>query len=90
MSHRKQRERIDPYRYTDLFELQLKNLIITETGDRQANTLRVSRLNNQIQKDFFSAAEYGIYATHLEFELPHYKKLKKGGKGKWEGAVLVD
>jgi hypothetical protein len=38
--------------------------------------IRVIRRDDKIQKDFFSAAEYGIYAVVQEFELPYYKKKK--------------
>ena len=57
-------------------EEELKNLIIIDTSDNVSNTLRIDRRNKKIQKDFFSAAEYGIYAVVQEFELPYYKKKK--------------
>lgn len=69
-----------PYRYTDLFEEELKNLDFKQDLAND-NMIKVSRRNNQIQKDFFSAAEYLIYAVVQEIELPYYKK-KKEQQGK--------
>jgi hypothetical protein len=64
-----------PYYYTDLFERELKNLDFKQ--DLVSDTMiRVIRRDDKIQKDFFSAAEYGIYAVVQEFELPYYKKKK--------------
>lgn len=62
-----------PYLYTDLLELELKNLDFKQdlTND---NMIRVIRRDEKIQKDFFSAAEYGIYAVVQEMELPYYKR----------------
>ena len=64
-----------PYHYTDLFERELKNLDFKQdlTND---SMIRVIRRDDKIQKDFFSAAEYGIYAVVQELELPYYKKKK--------------
>ena len=36
--------------------------------------IRVTRRNDKIQKDFFSAAEYGVYAVVQEIEIAYYKK----------------
>lgn len=64
-----------PYYYTDLLERELKNLDFKQdlTND---NMIRVVRRDEKIQKDFFSAAEYGIYAVVQEIELPYYKRKK--------------
>ena len=62
-----------PYYYTDLFERELKNLDFKQDLVND-NMIRVIRRDDKIQKDFFSAAEYGIYAVVQEIELPYYKK----------------
>ena len=71
------RKILQPYKYMDLMEEELKNLIITDTSDNISNTMRVDRRDKKIQKDFFSAAEYGVYATHLYFEQSYYKNKRK-------------
>ena len=58
MSMRKQQEFLMPFKVMDKAEEQLKNLDIVNTSDQISNTLRISRRNNNIQKDFFSMAEY--------------------------------
>jgi hypothetical protein len=60
MSMRKQQEFLMPFKVMDKAEEQLKNLDIVNTSDQVSNTLRISRRNNNIQKDFFSMAEYLI------------------------------
>ena len=64
----------------DLSREELKNLIIIDTSDNITNTMRVDRRNKKIQKDFFSAAEYGVYATNVYIEQNYYKKKKKKSK----------
>jgi len=71
------RAKLQPYRYMDLMEEELKNLIIIDTSDNVSNTLRIDRRNKKIQKDFFSAAEYGIYAVSTQIEQEYYKKRQK-------------
>lgn len=61
-----------PYYYTDLFESELRNLDFKQDLTNE-NMIRVVRRDDKIQKDFFSAAEYGIYAVVQMFELPYYK-----------------
>ncbi len=65
-----------PYYYTDLLEQELKNLDFKQ-GLGNETIIKVTRRDSKIQKDFFSAAEYGIYAVMQEIELPYYKN-KKG------------
>ena len=65
-----------PYRYTDLFEEELKNLDFKQDIANE-NMIKVIRRNNKIQKDFFSAAEYLVYGVVQEIELPYYKKKKE-------------
>lgn len=62
-----------PYYYTDLLERELKNLDFKQDLVND-NMIRVIRRDEKIQKDFFSAAEYGIYAVVQEIELPYYKR----------------
>lgn len=76
MASKPKKDRImRPYYYTDLFEEELKNLDFKQdvTND---NIIKVVRRNENLQKDFFSAAEYLIYATVSEIELEYYKKKK--------------
>jgi len=58
MSRRKQREFLSPFKTMDKMEAQLKNLDIVNTSDQMSNSLKIVRRNSQIQKDFFSMAEY--------------------------------
>ena len=57
-------------RYT---QRELKNLDFKQDLAND-NMIRVIRRDDKIQKDFFSAGEYGIYAVVQMFELPYYKK----------------
>lgn len=65
-----------PYRYTDIFEEELKNLDFKQDLANE-NMIKVIKRNDKIEKDFFSAAEYLIYAVVQEIELPYYKKKKE-------------
>ena len=58
-------------------EEELKNLDIVNTSDKMSNKLRIVRRNDQIQKDFFSAAEYLVYAVNQYFEQDYYKKKRR-------------
>lgn len=83
------RAKLQPYKYMDLMEEELKNLIIIDTSDNISNTLRIDRRNKKIQKDFFSAAEYGIYAVSTQIEQEYYKKRQKR-EYSWADAVLIN
>lgn len=83
------RKKLQPYKFMDLMEQELKNLIIVDTSDNVHQTMRVDRQDKKIQKDFFSAAEYGVYATNVYFEQEYYNK-KRRKKSKWSNAVLID
>ena len=76
MSLAKQNEFLMPFKVMDLMESELKNLDIVNTSDQMSNSLKIVRRNNNIQKDFFSMAEYLIWGVHHQFELPYYKKQK--------------
>ena len=71
-----------------LMEEELKNLIIIDTSDNVSNTLRIDRRDKKIQKDFFSAAEYGVYAVSTQIEQEYYKKRQKKSFS-WSDAVLI-
>ncbi len=72
----------------DLMEEELKNLIIIDTSDNISNTMRVDRRDKKIQKDFFSAAEYGVYAASMYIEQDYYKRKRKRNN-KLMNAVFV-
>ena len=63
-----------PFKTMDLMEQELKNLDVVNTSDQMNNSLRIVRRNNAIQKDFFSMAEYLVWATNQYFELDYYKR----------------
>ena len=71
-----------PYYYTDLFETELKNLDFKRDITNE-NMIKVVKRNDNIEKDFFSAAEYGIYAITQFLELPHYKTKRKNKPKKY-------
>ena len=85
----KKREKLQPYKYMDLMEQELKNLIIIDTSDNITNTMRVDRQDKKIQKDFFSAAEYGVYATNIYIEQDWYNRRRRNKK-RWVNAVLIN
>lgn len=87
-SEHKKREKLQPYKYMDLMETELKNLIIVDTSDNINSTMRVDRRDKKIQKDFFSAAEYGIFATSFYIEQDYYNKKRKK-KNKLKDAVII-
>lgn len=65
-----------PYKYTDLLQTELENLDFKRDLTNE-KIIRVIRRSDKIQKDFFSAAEYGIYATVQEIEIPYYNNKHK-------------
>jgi hypothetical protein len=50
-----------------------------------SNSLKIVRRNAAIQKDYFSMAEYLVWAVNQHIELSYYKKKKK----KKEERVLI-
>ena len=82
------RRKLQPYKFMDLMETELKNLIIVDTSDNINATMKVDRQDKKIQKDFFSAAEYGVYATNVYLEQEYYNK-KRRKKKSWTNAVLI-
>jgi len=49
------------------------------TSDQMSNSLKIVRRNAAIQKDFFSMAEYLVWAVNQQFELAYYKNKRKTG-----------
>lgn len=76
-SLQKQKELLLPYQMTDIIQEELLNLDVIEVNDTGTPTLKVQRRNSEIQKDFFSAISYGIYAANTEFELKYYKRKQR-------------
>ena len=81
MSIGRQQRQLLPFKVMDLMEAQLKNLDIQNTSDNLTNSLKIVRRNDKIQKDFFSMAEYLVWAVNQHFELEYYKKHRKKSKG---------
>lgn len=76
-SPEKQKQYIRPYQFADQIEEELLNLDVVEITDTGRAALKVSRRNAKIQKDFFSAFSYLIWAVHNYIEMPYYKKRAK-------------
>ena len=81
--------KIRPYRFMDRMEGELKNLEVVDTSDNLNRAMKIRRRNDKIQKDFFSAAEYAVYATNIEIELTHYGR-RKNRNMKASDFVLID
>ena len=79
MSQRRQKEFLLPFQMMEKMEAELKNLDIVNTSDQMSNSLKIVRRNAAIQKDFFSMAEYLVWAVNQEFELAYYKNKRKHG-----------
>lgn len=82
MSQRRQKEFLLPFQTMDKMEAELKNLDIVNTSDQMSNSLKIVRRNPSIQKDFFSMAEYLVWAVNQQFELAYYKNKRKKGSGR--------
>ena len=61
----------------DKLEEEMKNLEVKDVTDAANNNLVVDRRNKKIQKDFYSAVSYGVYAIHTEIEVPYYANRRK-------------
>ena len=88
-SNRLRERKLRPYLFMDRMELELKNLEIVDTSDNVNKAMRIRRRDSKIQKDFFSATEYAIYATNLHIELEYYGKRRRS-TGKAEDFVFID
>lgn len=80
ISDAKRKEKLAPYFTTDFMAEELKNLDIEDVSDNIQKGLKVKRRNPKIQKDFFSAAEYGVYAVHIYLETKYYNDRKNRSK----------
>lgn len=85
MSMRRKEEFMSSFKNMDKMEEQLKNLDLVNTSDNMSNSLKIVRRNAAIQKDYFSMAEYLVWAVNQHIELSYYKKKKK----KKEERVLI-
>ena len=81
MSTKRQKAFLSTYQTMDKMEMELRNLDIVNTSDQLSNTLKIVRRDTAIQKDFFSMAEYLVWAVNQQFELDYYKKRRKMSKG---------
>ena len=50
---------------------------IVNTSDQKKNSMNPIRRSKKKKKDFFSMAEYLIWAVNQQFELEYYKKKSK-------------
>jgi len=82
-------KKLRPYLFMDRMEIELKNLEIVDTSDNVNKAMRIRRRDNKIQKDFFSAAEYAVYATNIHLELDHYGRNKRS-QGDAKDFVFID
>lgn len=81
MSNERRLQILNPFKVMDKMEEELKNLDIVKSSDQVSNRLRIARRNQSIQKDFFSMAEYLVWAVNQYIELDYYKHRQKvGGK----------
>jgi len=82
-------KRMRPYKFMDRMENELKNLEVTDTSDNVNKAMRIRRRNPKIQKDFFSATEYAIYAVNSHIEIEYYSK-RRQRKGNAADYIFID
>lgn len=80
MSNERRGRLLSPFKVMDKMEEELKNLDIVKSTDQVSNRLRISRRNMAIQKDFFSMAEYLVWAVNQYIELDYYKNRQRRNK----------
>lgn len=68
---------LKPFKIMDKAEEELKNLDIANTSDQMSNRLKIVRRNAALQKDYFSALEYLVWAVNQCIELEYYKVRRK-------------
>lgn len=73
----KQQLILKPFKIMDKAEEELKNLDIANTSDQMSNRLKIVRRNAALQKDYFSALEYLVWAVNQCIELEYYKVRRK-------------
>ena len=88
-SSRMKEKKLRPYRFMDEMEIELRNIEIVDQQDKINNTMRIKRRDGNMEKDFFSAAEYAIYGVNQYIELEYYKKRRRKKK-KAGSYVFVD
>jgi hypothetical protein len=88
-SNAKREKKLRPYLFMDRMELELKNLEVVDTSDNVNKAMRIRRRDNKIQKDFFSATEYAVYATNVHIELDYYGRNRQNS-GKAKDFVFID
>ena len=88
-SNDKRERKLRPYLFMDRMELELKNLEVIDTSDNVNRAMRIRRRDNKIQKDFFSATEYAVYATNVHIELDFYGRNKRSS-GNAKDFVFID
>jgi len=88
-SSRMKELKLRPYRFMDEMEIELRNIEIIDTQDNINKTMKIKRRDGNIQKDFFSAAEYAIYGVNQYIELDYYKKRRRRKKSA-SSYVFVD
>lgn len=77
MSTKRQHEFLAPFKMMDKMEEELRNLDIVNTSDTLSNSLKIVRRNQSIQKDFFSMAEYLVWAVNQYIENDYYKHKRR-------------
>ena len=85
----KQKYVLRPYQVTDQIQEELLNLDVVEISDTGKPSLKVSRRNAKIQKDFFSAFSYLVYGVHEYIEMPYYSRKAKARKRKKEALMAI-
>jgi hypothetical protein len=90
MSQKKKESILNIYRTMDLAEQEFKNLSIVDTSDKINQTMQITRRNNRIQKDFFSACEYLVYGVNQQIEVPYYGHLHNREGNRLLSAIMVD
>ncbi len=80
MSRARQEQLLMPFKVMDKMEMELKNLDIANTSDQMNSTLKIVRRNANIQKDFFSMAEYLVWGVNQYIENDYYKKRRNSTK----------
>jgi len=88
-TNRAKEKRMRPYMFMDRMEAELKNLEVVDVSDSINRAMKIRRRNPKIQKDFFSATEYAVYAVNTHIELEHYSRNNRK-KGNAEDYVLID
>ena len=89
MSQANKEKILNIYRTMDLAEQEFKNLSVVDTSDKLNQTMQITRRNNRIQKDFFSACEYLIYGVNQQIEVPYYSRLHNREGNRLMSAVMI-